>query len=162
MVKSQNIEQLADTSRVWIYQSDRVLSNDDKATISEDLEQFVMSWTAHDRSLKAAYEIRHNRFVLFYVDESMTGASGCSIDKSVGVVTDLGSRLGIDFFNRMSFAYWANDDVHVVDSGTFAELYQNKVITDDTLVFDNLVQTKSALQSIWKKKLSESWHARFV
>ena len=154
---------LSDISRIWIYQSSRVLAYQDTLALSEYLTPFIQSWTAHDVRLRANYEILYDRFVVLMVDESLAGASGCSIDKSVHLMTEIGQKMNIDFFDRLTFAYLdPHDEVVTVTSSAFADLYAEGDINDDTLVFDNLVSTKAALYSDWKKPLKDSWHKNFV
>lgn len=68
-------------SRVWIYQSDRKLTDPEVGKIQQELDDFTIGWTAHNNQLKARAEIRYNRFLILIVDESQAGASGCSIDR---------------------------------------------------------------------------------
>jgi hypothetical protein len=75
----------SESSRVWIYQADRQLSDTETLEIQKSLNNFVNTWTAHNNQLSAAAEVRYNRFLILIVDEEQAGASGCSIDNQYAI-----------------------------------------------------------------------------
>ena len=158
----ETIIDLSGNSLVWIYQSDRIFSEDEVIGIKNKLSDFVTSWVSHNRMLKSHGDILHRRFIALFVDETQSGASGCSIDASVHFVTRLGLEYKADFFNRMIFSYIKDNEVCTADAAEFKELYAKGVIDDLTMVFDNLVKTKNEFVNSWKKPLGESWLKRFV
>src|ERR1700749_5003601 len=95
----------SEQSRVWIYQSDRELYEDEVKQLHEILNKFAAEWTAHNHQLKAKAEIRYNRFLILIVDESQAGASGCSIDKSVNFIKRLEQEFNIILLDRFNLAY---------------------------------------------------------
>jgi hypothetical protein len=153
---------LPPTTRVWIYQSNRAFTSEEANTLQEQLEDFARQWVSHNRQLRSRAEIRHNRFIVLMVDESQADASGCSIDSSVHFLKQLESEYQLDLFDRMTFAYWQNNQLKTADRDGFLQLYNSGEINDNTLVFDNLIQTKGQLDSEWLKPLHKSWHKRMV
>ena len=153
---------LPPTTRIWIYQSSRPFNDDEIPRLKGNLQQFAQSWISHNRQLRAHADVLHNQFLILMVDESMAGASGCSIDKSVHFMQQLGQQYNTDLFDRMIFAWKDDTGVKTASSIEFAELYKKGEINDQTLVFDNLVKTKGELEEKWLKPLNESWHKRFV
>ena len=150
-------------SRVWIYQADRVLTSEEIEKIASEASNFVTDWSSHNRALKASAELVHQRFLVLIVDESQAGASGCSIDKSVHFVEKIGSDFKVNFFNRLLFSYLDTENkVQTVDKKTLNLLFQEGKINDDTLVFDTLVNTYSAYNQDFVKKMKESWHSRML
>src|SRR5471030_2904253 len=97
--------QFSPNSRVWIYQSDRKLDDAVVQQIQLHLSNFATQWTAHNHQLKAKAEIRYNRFLVLIVDESQAGASGCSIDKSVNFMKQVGEQFNINLLDRFNLAY---------------------------------------------------------
>ena len=163
MAQVEFLPRLSDSSRVWVYTSSRVFTSSEVAEMNRVFSDFVSGWTAHDQRLRADYQIYENRFVILSVDESLAGASGCSIDKSVNLMKNLGSELNIDFFDRMLFSYIDdNGEVQVVSSTAFTQLHKEGVITDDTIVFNPLVKTLAQVKSDFQVKLKDSWHSNFV
>ena len=157
-----NYDLLTPESRVWIYQSSRPFTADEQLKLNEMLAQFSTAWTSHSQQLRAHSKIYKDRFVVLMVDESQAGASGCSIDKSVHFLQQVQAHFGVDLFDRMQFAYLAEDEVKVLPKAAFGAAYQEGAINDQTLVFDNLVKTKADFESKWIKPLAESWHKRMV
>ncbi|HHM21855.1 MAG TPA: ABC transporter ATPase [Bacteroidetes bacterium] len=159
---SLTTSQLPATARVWVYQSNREFTDEETRRLSAEVRQFVRGWASHNRPLAASAEVLFNRFVILMVDESYTSASGCSIDASVHFMQQLGEAWQTDFFDRMTFAWKDGDTIRTAPCADFAALYRKGQISDQTLVFDNLVKTKGELEEKWLKPLNESWHRRFV
>lgn len=153
---------LPDTTRVWIYQSNQPIPEAEVPELKEKIRAFADSWVSHNRALRSFGDLWHNRFVILMVDESQAGASGCSIDSSVHFLKALQAQYGVDLFDRMIFSFKRGDEVVSLNRTDFAQWYQEGKITDETLVFDTLVNTKKDLEHNWLKPLAQSWHKRMV
>lgn len=153
---------LPDTSRVWIYQAQQAFSAELSAEIQQQVQAFAQQWVSHNRALRASGEVLYDQFIVLMVDESQAGASGCSIDKSVHFMQALEAKYGINLFDRMTFTYKDGDQVMTAPREQFARLYAEGKINDDTLVFDNLIKTKGEFSNKWIKSLGQSWHKRMV
>jgi hypothetical protein len=155
---------LSPDSRVWIYQADRILSGEEAEKIASEANTFVQDWSSHNRALKANAELLHERFLVLMVDESQAGASGCSIDKSVHFVEKIGNDFKVNFFNRMLFSYLDNttNEVKTVDKKTLNSLFLEGKINDSTPAFDTLVDTYSAYNQHFIKKMSDSWLRKMI
>ncbi|MBB5636119.1 hypothetical protein HDF26_003419 [Pedobacter cryoconitis] len=145
-------------SKVWIYQSDREFSDQEVSAIQQQLDGFTAQWKAHGHQLQAKAEIRYNYFIIFTVDESTAGATGCSIDASVRIIKGIESEYGADLFNRFNMAYKVDGKVIVVNKEDFETLISIKNITPDSIVFNNMVQTLEDFQTKWEVPFKESWH----
>jgi len=158
----QDINALADESKVWIYQSNRPFTSEELGRLKPILAQFADQWVSHNRQLKALGDIYHNQFIVLMVDESMAGASGCSIDSSVHFMKKIEDAFQVNLFDRMSFTFKEDDSIKIAPRAEFAQLYQSGKINDDTLVFDTLVKTKKDFVENLIKPLHQSWHKRMV
>jgi len=152
--------QFSEQSRVWIYQSDRELYDEQVKELQEILNNFTAEWTAHNHQLKAKAEIRYNRFLILVVDESQAGASGCSIDKSVNFMKKIEQQFGIHLFDRFNLAYREGEKVLSTPRHNFEELLKSGKINTDTIVFNNLVQDLQQLETEWEVPFKNSWHAQ--
>lgn len=150
------------SSRVWIYQSKAAFSEANVTKIRQHITAFTQRWVSHNRALQATGDVLHGRFIVLMVDESMADASGCSIDSSVHFIKGVEQEYGVDLFDRMTFTYKKNNTVHAADREQFTNLYASGEIDDDTIVFDNLVNTKADFDQRWKVRLGDSWHKRMV
>ncbi|MEO6631991.1 MAG: ABC transporter ATPase [Mucilaginibacter sp.] len=150
----------SENSRVWVYQSDRELTDNEALQIKVLLDKFTTGWTAHNNQLKAKAEVRYNRFLILIVDEGQAGASGCSIDKSVHFMQQIGVQFGINLFDRFNLAYRKGDEVLSAPRNEFEELLKQGNINADTIVFNNLVQNLAELNTKWEVPFRDSWHVQ--
>jgi hypothetical protein len=152
--------QFSENSRVWIYQSDRKLTNAEVTEIQQYLTQFATQWTAHNHQLKAKGEVRYNRFLVLIVDESQAGASGCSIDKSVHFMQEIEQRFNINLFDRFNLAYREGEEVLSLLRHGFEDLIKTGKINRESIVYNNLVQNLAELNSKWEVPFKDSWHVQ--
>lgn len=153
-------QDLPTDARVWIYQADRAFTDYEAITIQRKLDAFVADWTSHKRDVKALGQLYYNRFIVLMADEHSFRVSGCAIDSSVAFVKDLGQTLEVDFFNRFNIAYKIGDEIYVASKKQFRELLESGAVNEDTLVFNNLVQTKAEFEENWQIPLKESWQMK--
>ena len=149
--------EIANTSRVWIYQSDRSLSDNEVVFIQHKLLSFCNNWKSHKEHLISSYRVLYNRFIILLVDEQQQNASGCSIDSSVKVIKEIEIEFGIDLFNRTQIAFEQKGEIVTLSIPEF-----KKVVQSDTVVFNNLVTTKADLEENWETVASNSWHTKFL
>lgn len=155
-------EKMPSYSRLWIYQSDRELTDNEVMSITNVLTNFIENWQAHGNSLVSSFEIRHHRFLILAVNEELTKATGCSIDKSVELMKAIEEEFKISLFDRTKIAYFdTNNKISITPLSKLKELVKDKKITSDTIIFDNLVQIKEQLDSQWKNKASNTWLKRY-
>ncbi len=157
-----NYEILPDSTRVWIYQAKAPFSEAISKEIQQRLTQFATNWISHNNQLRSYASIYHHQFIVLMVDESQAGASGCSIDKSVHFLQQLQQHYSVALFDRLTFTYKEGEAIKTAHKTLFSELYKAGQITDDTLVFDNLVTNKADFEKNWLKPLKDSWHKRMV
>lgn len=148
------------SSKVWIYQSNRELTETERAKAQQLLNNFANGWTAHNQQLKAAAKILYKRFILLIVDETQAGASGCSIDKSVHFMKSLEDEFGIDLFDRFNTAYVEDNQILTANREGFENLLKQGKVNQETIVFNNLVANFQDFQTKWQVPLKNSWHAR--
>ncbi len=153
---------LDNSSKIWIYQSNRDFTYDELDEARHILFNFLESWTSHNQQLLTYGNIFHKRFLAFFVDETIAGASGCSIDKSVHFVESFGHHFNIDLFDRNTFAYMVDDEIFFLNKTELKAAYQENKINDDTLFFNHLVATKGDFLKKWISPLKTTWIHRFV
>ena len=148
-------------SRVWIYQANRRLTDEETGIITETLKASLDSWEAHGKKLTASGKIFEHRFVVIAVDERDEMPSGCSIDTSTHWLKEIGQRMNIDFFDR-SLAYLDDhDEVQTVPVPKIKQAVADELITPYSTIFDNQVTTKAQWMKRWKIQASNSWLNRY-
>ena len=148
--------------RIWIYTLSKELSNEQLVDFNNRCLNFVSGWTAHDVSLDASYELHKNRLLIFKVNESKYNASGCSIDKQTRFVKELEQAFSIDLLNRLLVAYDNNDEINVVKQSEISNLLSSKIISANTIVYNNTITQSTELVSSWKQPLQQTWLAKYL
>ncbi|MFZ4633978.1 MAG: hypothetical protein ACOYNO_07220 [Saprospiraceae bacterium] len=150
-------------SRVWMYVADRALTDAEAATVDAQMQVFCKQWTAHNVALKARGEVFGHRVLLLMVDESRAGASGCSIDKSVHFLEQLGHDMQIDWFDRMQFG-WLDDDgvINFASRDAFSKAVADGIVSPRTPVLNTLADTLEKLQTNFWMPFELSWHKKLV
>lgn len=156
------IEKMSPTSRVWIYQSDREFTEFELEGIHTAGFEFVENWTAHKNPLLAGFAVYYNRFIVFAIDDSMEGASGCSIDKSIHLIRNFESQFGLSLLNRMDLAYRNNGSIYSAKKAEFEDLLKAGKIDSQTIVFNNMVENLDAFRTNWEVPLEKSWHKQLI
>ena len=154
--------ELPDTSRVWIYQANRSFTEQEAEEISGRLEQFISSWTAHGANLNASFEIKYRRFIVIALDQKLNAATGCSIDASVNFIQQLEKDYNVDLLDKMNVSYKQGEHIAYKNLVDFRKMAKEKAVSPNTIVFNNLVNTKAEYLDEWEVPASESWHNRFL
>jgi hypothetical protein len=157
-----SFEHLPFDSRVWIYQADRSLFEDEEKIVSAALMNFCEQWSAHGSQLETSFYIKYNRFIILSVNENAEGASGCSIDGSVRVLKELGSTIKIDFFNRTKIAFLVEGEVKIYSLSELPSLFKSGKLNASSLTFNNLVLDKNAFVKNWTISAEKSWLAKYL
>jgi hypothetical protein len=154
-------DQLPARSRVWIYQSNRTLTEEEVEQVKPLLVRFVEEWTSHGQRLQASAEILHRQFLVLANNEDVSSPSGCSIDASVRFVKELEQHLGVSFFDRTQLAFLQDEQVKLVPLSQVKEKIASGEVQEESLYFDNLVSDYGNLQTAWLKPARQSWLARY-
>ncbi len=156
------IQKMSPSSKVWIYQADREFNEVEAAQIQLQGLQFIENWTAHDNPLLAGFSLLYNRFLLFVVDEESTGASGCSIDKSIHLIRKFENDFNVSLLNRLNVAYKVDDKIYSTSKAEFEDLLKDGKINEKTIVFNNMVLNLGEFNAKWEGSIENSWHKQLI
>jgi len=151
-----------DHAKAWVYQSNRVLDEDEVNYLKVQLDDFTSSWESHGSLLKGTFEIFNNLFVIFFVDEEGDTMCGRAQDASVKLMKQVSEELEVEFLDRMAQSYKIGEEVKVVNMNDFPKLLADKEIDKNTIVFNNMVTTKIDFDNNWEVPLKDSWHQQFL
>lgn len=157
-----NFENIANTSKVWIYQSDRAFKTSEISEINNRLAAFISIWKRHGKDLKSSFTIKYNQFIIIAVDENYNNISGCSIDASINLMKQLEQHFQVDLTNKLNVSFKEGNQIKVVTLVKFQQLAKAREITEKTIVFNNLIATKAELENNWEVPATLSWHKRFL
>lgn len=152
-----NIDSYHPDSKLWIYTIKEIISEETAIRIVKSLEAFCQNWTAHNKELRAFWNMYDNRIILLGVDEHLNQASGCSIDKSVHLLQDLENELNITIFDRMLFSYSDGNKIQTLSRDEFQSGIDENIINSDTMVINTLAKNLQEWQLSGFQKLQDSW-----
>lgn len=147
----------APDSRVWIYQSNRLLTLGEALQAEDLLNNFAANWQSHGTPVKGHGNLLFGQFVVLMADETATGVSGCSTDSSVRLIKQMETLFNVSMFDRQLLAFIIKDKVQLLPLAQLQYAADNNFINADTLYFNNLVQTKAELDNNWLVPVKDSW-----
>ena len=156
-------DKLSDSSRLWIFGATNTVGEKQKDFIKYSMQRFVEQWVSHKSEVTASWQLKYNRFFFLAVDESNTDVSGCSIDSMVHSLQQIESETGYDIVNNQSKVFYRdkNSEIHCVERQEFKQLAENAEIDENTVVFNNTIQSLAELRDgKWEVPMSGSWHGK--
>ena len=153
---------LPPNAKVWIYQSDTNLSISNVELIDKEVKFFLNNWSSHNKEIESSYEIRYNRFLIIGLNENVNLASGCSIDKSVNFIKNLQSILKVNFLNRLDVAYKIGNKINSISLSEFQKMIRENKLSEDSIVYNNMIDTKKLYLNSWETTIKNSWHKKFL
>jgi hypothetical protein len=162
-VPSVPFASLPDDARLWVFAAAEPVAGDAERALLDAADQFLAGWAAHGVPLRCARDWRDGRFLAIGVDQSVEGASGCSIDGLFRSLRALEPRLGTTLLAG-GRVYWrdAEGAVRSADRARFRGLAQEGALGGDTPVFDTTATTVGAWRGAFERPLAASWHAQVV
>lgn len=121
------------------------------------LNHFAANWKSHGTPVKGFGTLFFGQFIIQMADESATGVSGCSTDSSVRLIKDIEGAFKVHMFDRLNLAFIIKDKVQLLPQSQVKYALENKFIDENTIFFNNVVQTKEELENNWMVPLKESW-----
>lgn len=148
-------------SRVWIYQSNRVLTFDEIQAMESKGRNFTATWKAHGADLKATCKVLHGRFLIFISDESYQKAGGCSIDKLMHLVHELETEYRCTLLDRMVVTCLNGEDLITFHMREISEVIACGVLNNQSKVFNNAVATLQDMRLHWEVPVTQSFLKRY-
>jgi hypothetical protein len=145
------------SSRVWIYQSNRLFSLHEALQIEDLLKNFVISWNSHGTPVKGYANLFFGQFIVMIADESAMGVSGCSTDSSVRVIKDIEQMFNVNLFDRLLLGFLVRERVQMIPMAQLAYALENNFIKSSTLYFNNTLTTLEQLKNNWLIPVKDSW-----
>lgn len=152
---------MPDDARLWIYQANRPLTENELSFVKQYTEGFLSQWQAHGHDLKAAYRVEHHQFLIISVDENFSQASGCSIDSSVHLIKALENELQISLMTTSQVAFLMQDEIKLLPFHALKQNVEEKVIGPETKIFDNTVKNLAEFRQKWVVPSSQTWVGRY-
>ena len=154
-------ENLPLESKIWIYQSNRKFSDAEFSEIEADVISFLEKWEAHSVGLECSYQMKYNRFIIIAVNQEVQAVTGCSIDSSVLFIQKLEQKYNVDLLDKMNVTFKNGEHIAHKSLIDFKKMAKEKAVTENTIVFNNLVNNIEEYNESWEVPAMDSWHSRF-
>lgn len=155
-------DSLPEDAKVWIYPSSRKFYKDEIPAIEEKIKTFAENWKNDNETFKVACRFLYNRFIIFIADDSESTVNHQDLDKLVAFILQLQNEYEIELLDRMNVCFKQGEFTQYKDVKAFKKLIKSKAVSEKTIVFDNLIQTKEELENYWEVPITESWYNRFL
>ena len=153
---------LPEDSKVWIYPSSRKFYPNEIEEVELKLKTFVESWKKDDDNFKASYRFLYNRFLVFIADDEKAVLTNNDVDMLVSFILELQNKYNVELLDKMNVCFKQGEYVQYKELKDFKKLLKNKAITGKTIIFDNLITTKTDLENYWEIAIEDSWYNRFL
>ena len=157
-----DFKNLPEDARVWVYQCNRSFTEEEQKLLHTQLEDYLNQWKVHAKSLLSAFELRYNRFIVIGASPDAHGVGGCSLDSLARFIQDLEVQYGVTLLDRMNVSYRQGEHIAYKNLADFKKMVKDKAVSAQTIVFNNLVNTKMEYEENWEVPLEDSWHNRFL
>lgn len=158
-----SFEQLPDDARVWIFGASNSLDSTTTQQLLRDVDGWLAGWQAHGQPLTSAREWRDDRFLVVGVDQSVAGASGCSIDSLYRIMQGVERATGTSLLaGGRVFYRLPSGAIECVDRATFASRAVGGEIDGATQVFDTTLTSAAEYRATFERSMAGSWHEQLV
>lgn len=145
-----------ENSRIWIFTSDRKITQTQGEKINNLLSNFLANWQSHKSPLFAGYNIFKSFFLVIALDENQNPASGCSIDLLYKEILKIETSLNISFTNRLKICI---DDNDIIKSVLLNELKKHADL--ESLFYDTTINIKKDLKELLKP-INQGWCKNYL
>lgn len=157
-------EKLPNASRIWIFPSSRKFYSKELEALNNKLKTFLLNWIqpVNTQKLDCAYQLLHNRFIIIGADDTDFNLTSEMHHKLSAFILSLEKEYQGSLLDKINVCFKQGEYVQYTDIQSFQKLIKNKSVSKKTLVFDNLIQTKSDLTNHWEINIMDSWLSRFI
>lgn len=149
--------QLPNSSKIWIYQSNKEFNKNEIVEINTNLKSFVQNWTSHSDSLHASFDIKHNYFIIIGVDTTHNDTSGCSQDALFRNIKELEKSYDLSLLDRENLAFLIDDKVKIIKLKDIEKNINNNNINIQSIFFNNLAHFLEDLNNNWLVPIEKTW-----
>lgn len=145
---------LKETSRVYIYPSNRKFYLNEVPTIKESIRLFLQEFP----NIISSFKLEYNRFIIIFISDE-TPLSNDQNDLLVGFIIDLEKQYKLSLLDKMNVCFKQGEYVQLKEIPDFKKLIKNRGVSKKTIVFNNFINSKSEFTSCWEVPAEESWIA---
>lgn len=147
---------LPETSKIYIYPASRKLYAKEVPIFIEKVNIFLDNILTND----LFFELKYDRFLIILVSDR-TPLSSDQNEDLISLILDLEKEFNIGLMDKVNVCFKQGEFVQLKEIPDFKKLIKNKGVSKKTVVFDNLINTKSEYESCWEVPANISWISHF-
>lgn len=155
-------ESLSKSAKTWVYPASRKFYKNELEKIESKVNAFISNWKKEDSEFKASYQFLYDRFIIILAEDQEGKLTNQDLDQVVGFILQIQADYDLELLDRMNVCFKQGEFVQYKEIKEFKKLLKNKSVSNKTIVFDNLIQTKEELEYFWEVPITESWYNRFL
>lgn len=153
-----DFNQLENNAKVFLYPSNKKFYPELLEEINIKVKDFVSEW-CHKNNIDAGFEIKYQRFIIIAINTNQPITTSI-IDELVSFVFKLQLDHDIELLDKLNVCFKQGEYVQYKDVKEFKKLIKNKSVNKNTIVFDNLINTKGELATDWELPAEDTWYSR--
>lgn len=155
-------EEFHPDARVWLFQSERKISDAEQTELLKDLANYTQTWRSHGDDLASMGRIVKDQFIVLIADTISTQIGGCSQDDMMRFIQSVEKKYNLSLLNRSLVALLVDDEVQLHNLNELSNKVKEHVVSEKSLMFDNMVRSRADFQHNWLKPLKDSWVSKFL
>lgn len=153
-----DFNQLENNAKVFLYPSNKKFHAELLSEIETKVTNFVTQW-CEKNDIEAGFDIKHQRFIIIAINNTKP-ITTTIIDELVSFIFTLQLEHEIELLDKLNVCFKQGEFVQYKDVKEFKKLIKNKSVNKNTIVFNNLINTKEELESDWELPAEDTWYSR--
>lgn len=153
-----DFDQLNNKAKIFLYPSNKKFFPDLLLKIQNEVHLFVEQWSSKNE-IEVGFKIEYQRFIIIGINPGQTITTAI-IDELVSFIFKLQSEHETELLDKLNVCFKQGEFVQYKEVKEFKKLIKNKSVTKSTIVFNNLINTKSELESDWELPAEDTWYDR--
>ncbi len=149
-------DSLSDNSKIYIFPANRKLYPKEIPVIQERITHFLKEISAID----VYFEMKYDRFLVLIVSHE-TPLNMEQNDALVNLFQELEKEYKISLLDKVNVCFKQGEYVQLKEMNAFKKLIKSKGVSKKTIVFNNLVTTKSEYDCCWETPAEDSWISHY-
>jgi len=148
--------------KLWVFPASRKFYTQEISGLNDRIEKFLSNWDNNEQIIDRAYTLKYDRFILISVDDSKISLSLKAHDELALFIQELETAYNLVLLDKINVCYKQGEFVQYKDLIEFKKMIKSRGVSKKTIVFDNMITTKGALENVWELNIMDSWLGRFV
>lgn len=153
-----DFNQLDDNAKIFLYPSSKKFYPELLSQIQTQVDEFVKEWSTKNE-IEVSFKIEYQRFIIIGINPDKPITTSI-IDELVSFIFKLQSQHDTELLDKLNVCFKQGAYVQYKEVKEFKKLIKNKSVTPNTLVFNNLIHTKTELESDWELPAEDTWYNR--